>query len=465
MVALTASDVEAQELIAGYADLVGVAAVNGPRSTVISGDQVVVLDLAQQWRDAGGKARRLRVSHAFHSPLMEPMLAEFADVLGEVVWREPTIPVVSGTPGAEVTDPGYWLAHVRQTVRYHDAVTALREQGVGVFLELGPDGTLTSMADPDAGVWLPALRADRDEPETLLTAVAGVHVHGGTVDWPRLLGTSAGPAEAMGVGRAMGGTIPLRAELPTYPFQHQRYWPQTVAGGVGDARVLGQGSVDHPLLRAAVSLADGDGVVLTGRLSLSAQPWLADYVVLGSVLLAGTAYVELVMYAGDQVGCALVEELTLQTPLVLPEQGGVQVQVQVWVGDPGQDGRRPVNVYSRPEGVEGSWVRHATGVLSPQAGRVAAGLGQWPPADARPVAVDGLYERLAGGGYVYGPVFQGLRAVWRSERDVYAEVTLPEQVGVDGFGLHPAVLDAALHAIGLTGLLGDEAVLPFAWSG
>ncbi|GAB3056997.1 SDR family NAD(P)-dependent oxidoreductase [Micromonospora schwarzwaldensis] len=455
MVALTATDAEAHELIAGHTDLVGVAAVNGPRSAVISGDQDLVLDLARQWRDAGGKARQLKVSHAFHSPLMEPMLAEFAQVLAEVVWREPAIPVISGAPDADVTDPGYWLAHVRQAVRYYDAVTALRERGVGVFLELGPDGTLTSMADtPDAGVWLPALRAERDEPQTLLTAVAGVHVHGGTVDWPTLLGTSAG-------GRAL--------ELPTYPFQHQRFWPQTVAGGVGDVRVLGLGSVDHPLLRATVSLADGDGVVLTGRLSLSAQPWLAEHVVLGSVLLAGTAYVELVMYAGDQVGCGLVRELTLQTPLVLPEQGGVQVQV--WVGDPGQDGRRPVNVYSRPEGAEGvggSWVRHATGVLSPQAGRVAAGLGQWPPADARPVAVDGLYERLADGGYVYGPVFQGLRAVWRGERDVYAEVTLPEHVETGGFGLHPAVLDAALHPIGLTGLLGDDdggAVLPFVWSG
>ncbi|WP_431937512.1 SDR family NAD(P)-dependent oxidoreductase, partial [Micromonospora sp. RP3T] len=236
MVALTASDAEAQELIAGHADLVGVAAVNGPRSTVISGDRDVVLDLAQQWRNRGGKARQLRVSHAFHSPLMEPMLADFAHVLTGVTWREPTIPVVSGTPDADVTQPEYWLTHARHTVRYHDAVNALREQGVGVFLELGPDGTLTSMADtdtPDPGVWLPAMRAERDEPQTLLTAVAGIHVHGAAVNWPTLLDTSAGPAEATGVG----GAVALRAELPTYPFEHQRFWPAVrgVSVGGGDA--------------------------------------------------------------------------------------------------------------------------------------------------------------------------------------------------------------------------------------
>ncbi|WP_460748459.1 acyltransferase domain-containing protein, partial [Micromonospora schwarzwaldensis] len=253
MVALTASDAEAQELIAGHTDLVGVAAVNGPHSTVISGDQDLVLDLARQWRDRGGKARRLKVSHAFHSPLMEPMLAEFAHVLAEVVWREPTIPVVSGTPDADVTQPEYWLTHTRQTVRYHDAVNALREQGVDVFLELGPDGTLTSMADtdtPDTGVWLPAMRAERDERQTLLTAIAGIHVHGATVNWQTLLGTSAGPAEATGV--AVGGAIALRAELPTYPFEHQRFWPAvrdvSVRGGDGgfDAefwRVVQRGDV------------------------------------------------------------------------------------------------------------------------------------------------------------------------------------------------------------------------------
>ncbi|MEV0781351.1 type I polyketide synthase, partial [Streptomyces sp. NPDC050428] len=218
MVALSAGEAEALELIAGH-PLVGLAAVNGPESTVISGAEDVVDELAQRWRDRGGKARRLRVSHAFHSPLMEPMLAQFEQALKQVSWREPEIPVASGTAGAEVTDPAYWVRHVRDTVRFHDMVLSLREQGAGLFLEAGPAGSLSAMAGVGGGVWLPALRADRDEAETLVTAVAGVHVLGAGVDWTALLG-----------GRGSGGV-----SLPTYAFQRERYWPAVVSR-VGDVR-------------------------------------------------------------------------------------------------------------------------------------------------------------------------------------------------------------------------------------
>ena len=376
-------------------------------------------------------------------------LADLRPRTGEVPFYSTLEAALVDTAGL---DGDYWYRNLRHQVRFAEVIQTLTEAGHRAFVEVSSHPVLAMAVEQAGGDLVVAgtLRRDDGGRERWLRSMAALHVAGVAIDWTPALGT--GPAHTVA--------------LPTYPFEHQRFWPQTVAGGVGDARGLGQGAVDHPLLRAAVSLADGDGVVLTGRMSLSAQPWLADHVVLGSVLLAGTAYVELVMYAGDQVGCALVEELTLQTPLVLPEQDGVQVQV--WVGDSDQDGRRPVNVYSRTEGAEGvggSWTRHATGVLSPQAGRMPAGLGQWPPAGAQPVAVDGVYEGLADGGYVYGPLFQGLRAVWRHDRDVYAEVTLPEQDAADGFGLHPAVLDAALHPIGLTGLVGDEAMLPFAWSG
>ncbi|MFG2833304.1 SDR family NAD(P)-dependent oxidoreductase, partial [Streptomyces sp. NPDC048434] len=216
----------------------------------------------------------------------------------------------------------------------------------------------------------------------------------------------------------------------------------------------------------------GDGLVLTGRLSLAAMPWLADHAVHGTVLLPGTAFVDLAVHAGDLAGCGMLEELTLQEPLVLPGSGGVQLQIHVGDSD-GDSGRRTVTVSSR-EG-EGEWVRHAVGVLAPVGSEPApAPLGAWPPAGAESVPVDDAYERLAQRGYGYGPAFRGLRQVWRAGDTVYAEVELPQAVEADvaGFGLHPALLDAALHGLLAAGNSnsngsgnGGGTGLPFAWSG
>ncbi|WP_203721063.1 beta-ketoacyl synthase N-terminal-like domain-containing protein, partial [Paractinoplanes brasiliensis] len=298
----------------------------------------------------------------------------------------------------------------------------------------------------DAGTWLPVLRRDRDEARTAQAALAGVHAHGGAVDWRALLGAGRSP-------------LP---DLPTYPFQRERYWPRLSGAVTGDAGSLGLTSSNHPLVGAAVWPADGDSVLLTGRLSLAAQPWLADHVVFGTVLLPGTAYVEMVVWAADQVGCAFVEELTLQTPMTLPAQGGTHVQV--WVGDADEAGRRPVNVYSRAEQADGPWTRHATGLVSPQAPARRIEPLEWPPHGAEPVDIASTYD--GSGGFQHGPAFQGLRGVWRSGDVVYAEVALPDQVDPDRFGLHPALLDATTHAITAGGLIGDDrARLPFAWNG
>ncbi|MCX5195606.1 SDR family NAD(P)-dependent oxidoreductase [Streptomyces sp. NBC_00249] len=221
---------------------------------------------------------------------------------------------------------------------------------------------------------------------------------------------------------------------------------------------------------AAVALADGDGVVLTGRLSLTAQPWLAEHQVMGAVLLPGTALVDLAIRAADETGCDRVDELTLQAPLVLPAQGGVQLQVTV--AGPDDTGRRTVQVHSRPDGAspDEPWSTHAVGVLATEP-PVRPGLGEelspWPPAAARPVPLEGYYERLTELGFGYGPVFQGLRGLWQRDGEVFAEVALPQDTPVDGFGVHPALLDSALHAVGLGGLLPDtgQGRIPFAWSG
>ncbi|MFJ6480566.1 SDR family NAD(P)-dependent oxidoreductase, partial [Streptomyces sp. NPDC091682] len=470
MLAVRAAEADVLPLLTGRESRVGIAAVNGPRSVVISGSEAAVDDIAAKLADRGIAAKRLTVSHAFHSPLMDPMLDEFRQVVRQIEFAEPRIAVVSNLTGriagaGELSDPEYWVRHVRRPVRFADGIRALEAAGVSTFVELGPDGVLSAMAEstlenPEAALLVPALRKDRPEIRTLLAAVAAAYVRGQELDAPALL--------------AGAGT--RRVNLPTYAFQRERYWLDS-APVLGDVSALGLDPTAHPMLSAAVELPESDGVVLTGRLSLDTQPWLADHVVAGTVLLPGTAFVEMAIRAGDQTGSGSLDELTLTAPLALPERGGVQVQVSV--GAPGDTGARPVQVYSRPDGestdggAEAKWTVHATGTLLPEqpAFDLPFDPTDWPPKGAERLPVEGVYADLAAQGYGYGPVFQGLRAAWKRGDEVFAEVALPEEAHADGaaFGLHPALLDAALHAtlIGDADSTDDSAGprLPFSWNG
>ncbi|WP_344599137.1 polyketide synthase dehydratase domain-containing protein, partial [Streptomyces violaceusniger] len=303
-----------------------------------------------------------------------------------------------------------------------------------------------------------SLRRDEGGLERFVTSLAEAYVGGASVDW----------------STAFRGRGARQVELPTYAFQHQHYWIETPSSAVGDVTSAGLGSADHPLLGAVVGLAGGDGVLLTGRLSLVSHGWLADHAVWGVVVVPGSALVELVLRAGDGVGCGWLEELTLEAPLVVPERGGVRVQLSV--GAPDGVGRRVVGVFSQVEGEgEGVWTRHATGVLSVGVPVVADEyeLSVWPPVGAVAVDVGGVYERLAGVGLEYGPVFQGVRAAWRRGGEVFAEVALAEEQRAEAgrYGLHPALLDAALHTAALGGDHADQDSsrpgpgLPFVWSG
>ncbi|WP_428977512.1 SDR family NAD(P)-dependent oxidoreductase [Mycobacterium avium] len=452
MVAVTAGEAQVAPLLGGG---VSIAAVNGPDAVVLSGEQEAVAAVAERLAGSGARVHRLAVSHAFHSALMEPMLDGFAAAAAGIEPRPPRIPLVSNLTG-QLAGPGYgtpqyWVDHVRRPVRFVDGVRLAESQGAGVFLEVGPGAALTSAVEQsltsDRAMSVVTMPKGRPEVDSLLTAAARLFTAGADVRW----------------SAAFTGLHARRVDLPTYAFARRRFWLSGDAVGSANIASLGLAEAEHPLLGAVLDRPDSGGVVLTGRLSTAAQPWLADHAVAGTVLFPGAGFVELALRAGDEVGCPVVEELTLSAPLSLPAGGTVQLQVVV-ADAAGQPGSRSVAVYSRV--AQSEWTLHAEGVLSEAAPAPAAELSVWPPADAEAVDVAGGYDDLAGRGYGYGPAFRGLRAVWRRGAETFAEVELPEQAGVSTgrFGIHPVLLDAALHALGVADKR-LETVLPFSWQG
>ncbi|MBN3933283.1 acyltransferase domain-containing protein, partial [Streptomyces verrucosisporus] len=439
-------------------DGVCLAAVNGPGAVVVSGDEDAVAELEEYWRAEGRKVKRLVVSHAFHSHRMDGMLDAFAEVARGVTFHPPTLPIVSTVTGdlvdaSRLGTPEYWVAQVRQTVRFADGIRRLEAAGVTDYVELGPDGVLSALVEPSltapAGAVVPLLRAGRPGTRTTAAALALLALRGAGADWNAVFPGAR------------------RTPLPGYAFQRQRYW-LTAPAASGDAADLGLDSPDHPLLGAAVEAVDGDSVVLTGRVSLRTHPWLADHAVMGTVLLPGTAFVDLALHAARRAGCTLVDELTLTAPLVLGEDDDMRIQVSV--GAPDGSGRRPLTVHSRPARADGdrNWTQHAEGTLSTGEPVTALTEDVRRPADAVEIDLDGVYDALVEREYAYGPLFRNLRRLSGHGDGLHAEVTLAEEHRAEAsrFALHPALLDAALHPL-LPGVadVAPGPVVPFSWSG
>ncbi|AZP15960.1 SDR family NAD(P)-dependent oxidoreductase [Streptomyces aquilus] len=417
MIAVRAPEAEVARRLAETPGRVAIAAVNGPTSVVVSGDEAAVTALAAS---LGGRSTRLRVSHAFHSPLLDPMLAEFRAVAESVTYRRPSVPVVSTVTGRPEPDAlattDHWVRQVRETVRFADAVDWLAEAGVTAFVEAGPAAALSVAAEgcvaPDAG----AVFASCVDAREALGALAALHVHGVPVDWRSVY----------------AGSGARRHALPTYPFQRQRYWLHAVRHPV---------AAGHPLLGEAQPDADGPGVRHTGALSAVRQSWLADHVIGGRVLLPAAAFAELACHAAGASGPVRLAELAFREPLVLPESESVRVQVVT--GGPDETGNRPVAVWAQ---AGETWTRHATATIAPVGAAPVVPLRVWPPAGAERLPVD--YDRLAVHGHDYGPAFRAVTGLWRRGSTLYAELALPprEAATAGSYTLHPALLDAALHA-------------------
>nr|BCB14664.1 type I polyketide synthase [Streptomyces spiroverticillatus] len=469
MVAVQATEEEVLPLLA---DGASIAAVNGPRAVVISGPKTPVLAAAEQLRAQGRKTTRLKVSHAFHSALMEPMLEEFLRIARVLDYQAPQIPIVSNVTGtladpADLATAEYWVRHVREAVRFADGISTLTGQGVTTFLELGPDAVLTALAqacvpdDTTERAFIPLLRRDRPEEHETLTALARLWTTGTPTHWHSLHTTHH----------------PRHIDLPTYPFQRTRFWldqPTTPT----DVTALGQQTTNHPLLTAAVTTPATNGIVLTGRISLTTHPWLTDHTILNTVLLPGTALLDLAIHTGDHLGATTLDELTLHTPLTLPDHTPLTLRIEATTNttdtNTNTDHQWTLTIHSRPEPDtphthnDTPWTRHATGTLTTThqpTPHTPTHPTPWPPPHATPIDTTHAYTTLADQGYHYGPLFQGLQKAWRHGNDILADITLPHTTDTTGYTLHPALLDAALHATDLDTDEQQETVLPFAWQG
>ncbi|MFE9931034.1 acyltransferase domain-containing protein, partial [Streptomyces sp. NPDC005533] len=447
-----------RERIGAWEGRISVAAVNGPSQTVVSGDPQALAEFLAQAKEEGARARLVDVDYASHSAHVEELEGELARILDGIEAHPGRVPVYSSLTGALLDDTGlmgagYWYQNLRETVQFEQAVGELLAAGHHTFIEVSPHPVLTigvqaALDEAGArGIALGTLRRDEDEAARLLLALGEAHCHGVRVDWSAVF----------------DATDARRVQVPTYAFQRSRFWLDTPVTAE-DPAGLGLASAEHPLLGAMTSLADREGVLFTGRVSRRTHPWVVDHAVVGTVLLPGTALVDMAVSAGDRFGYDQLRELVLEAPLLVPEEGGIHLQVAL--GPAEESGTRSVTVHSRPEGAaEEEWTRHASGLLASGDHPAPAAVRTWPPEGARSVTREDTYDRLADRGYEYGPVFQGLGRVWQSGGERFAEVSLPEEQHADAtaFAIHPALLDAALHAV----LLGDgtELTIPFSFNG
>ncbi|WP_152373122.1 type I polyketide synthase, partial [Mycobacterium tuberculosis] len=456
MVSIACGADQARDLLAPFGDRVSIAVVNGPSAVVVSGEVGALEELIAVCSTKELRTRRIEVDYASHSVEVEAIRGPLAEALSGIEPRSTRTVFFSTVTGNRLDTAGldadYWYRNVRQTVLFDQAVRNACEQGYRTFIESSPhpalitgvEETFAACTDGDSeAIVVPTLGRGDGGLHRFLLSAASAFVAGVAVNW-------RGTLDGAGY-----------VELPTYAFDKRRFWLSAEGSGA-DVPGLGLGASEHPLLGAVVDLPASGGVVLTGRLSPNVQPWLADHAVSDVVLFPGTGFVELAIRAGDEVGCSVLDELTLAAPLLLPATGSVAVQVVV---DAGRDSNsRGVSIFSRADAQAG-WLLHAEGILRPGSVEPGADLSVWPPAGAVTVDVADGYERLATRGYRYGPAFRGLTAMWARGEEIFAEVRLPEAAGgVGGFGVHPALLDAVLHAVVIAGD-PDELALPFAWQG
>ncbi len=455
MAAVFANEETVRKTILPYLDKVDVAAINGPANIVISGEREAVNEILRKFESEDVKHKPLTVSHAFHSPLMEPMLDEFERLARDVQYSAPRIPLVSNITGQfvaddEITHAQYWRNHVREAVRFADAMVALHEQGCKIFVELGPSPVLSSMGQrclPEhAGAWLPSLRKGREDWQQVLETLAGLYVHGVNVDWPRF----------------DHGFVRRRVVLPTYPFQRSRYWSKAAERRVkGEGRRARAASPSlHPLLGARLRSALKE-VQFEAQVEVHAQPFLREHQFYGTPVFPATAYVEMALAAAQEIYGAsehVIQQCNLHEALLLPEEETRLVQLIFTPETEAQGAFQILSTKANIEHTQEKWTLHASGTLRAHAEAETAlvDLQTLQQRCARPLEVKAYYEKFRALGVDYGQSFQGLSRLWQGKGEALAEIQLTDD-SENRFRFHPGLLDACFQLFGATIVAEEEA--------
>ncbi|NES18381.1 MAG: SDR family NAD(P)-dependent oxidoreductase, partial [Symploca sp. SIO3E6] len=488
MVSVIASEATVRQLIAPYIDKVAIAAINGSESTVISGESEAVKAIAKrcckqiatQLASAGVKTKQLQVSHAFHSPLMEPILAEFEAVANQLTYHQPQIPIISNVTGTiadkSITTAQYWVNHLRQPVRFADSMQSLYQQGAELFLEIGPKPILLGMGrqclPEEVGVWLPSLRPEVDEWQLILSSLGQLYVQGVPIDWlefdqdyPR-----------------------YKVALPTYPFQRQSYWLET-DNTKHKSRLLSSSASVHPLLGERLYNAlQQQQIQFESRLSASEPAYLTHYRVFEQMAFPATGYLEMLLAGGATLLKSpklVLEDVSIQRGLLLEQE---QFKVVQTFFTPLAEGNYQFQIFSRHQEnseEQPTWTLHVEGKLREQGlgdgetrGRGDAGtrgrgdgsngnptqnfvypienLEAWKVACPQQIPLKDHYQKLSDRGLDYGISFQSIQQLWRGENQAIGEIQLPEELLAEftDYQLHPVLLSAGLQVIAAA--IGEE---------
>ncbi|MDL1883142.1 SDR family NAD(P)-dependent oxidoreductase [Anaerolineae bacterium CFX8] len=430
------------EAIKPFADRVSIAAVNGPESVVISGEKVAVQAVIDILKEERIRARRLQVTTASHSPLMEPLLDAFMETAREVTYHPPQIDLISGLTGQlagrEIATPEYWRRHMREAVQFYPAMQTLYELGCRLFVEIGPAPNLLEMGQrciPDDGCrWLPSLRPGFDDWAQMLKSLGGLYTSGVDVDWA-------------GFDRDYPRR---RLALPTYPFQRERYWIETARSRRPAAYLSGK--TVHPLLGVRLRSPAVRGIVFESQMNAHYPPFLDHHRIYGVVVLPSPAYLEMALAGAEDAfapGPHGVENLSIQEALILPEEGFRTVQLVI---EPEGENRASFRVFSLDERDE--WKLHATGGLALRIGAPPADSG-FPVEEVRTrcteqIAGEVYYAHVRDLGLEFGPNFHGIQNIWRRDGEAIGQIQLPEGLAGDAknYRIHPAFLDACFHLLG-----------------